>query len=273
VTLEGIFDNGGNGGRAALIGYLPAGFPDPEGFPSILSSLAAAGMQCIEIGIPTKHPFLDGRVISSALNRAHEQGLTFARAASISGDALRSSDLAGIGMIYHTTLMEVGIEEALSSLKRNHFQAVLVPDLPPGRWSSFALRATSHELKPIGFLSARMPDEQIEETAVSAEGFLYLQAYEGSTGNRIRIDHEIAGRLKRVKEIAARRCLPVAVGFGIHSAEEARKLQEVGADGIIIGTALVEAAAQGRERAQQFIAEILRALSGKGLTHEADHHR
>ena len=264
MTLEGIFNNGRNSGHAALIGYLPAGFPDPEEFQSILSSLATAGLQCIEIGIPTKHPFLDGQVISSALNRVHEQGLTFARAASISGDALHSSDLVGIGMIYHTTLVEVGIEKVLSGLNRNHFQAVLVPDLPPEQWSSFALRATSHELKPIGFVSARMRDEEIEETVISAEGFLYLQAYEGSTGKHIRIDHEIAGRLKRVKEIAGRRSLPVAVGFGIHSAEDARKLQAEGADGIIIGTALVEAAAEGRERAQQFILEILRVLSGKG---------
>lgn len=263
MTLEGIFYNEGNSGHAALIGYLPAGFPDPEEFQAILSSLSTVGMQCIELGIPTKHPFLDGQVISSALNQVHEQGLTFARAASICGDALHSSDLVGIGMIYHATLMEVGIEKVLSGLNRNHFQAVLVPDLPPEQWRSFALRATCHELKPIGFVSAGMRDDEIEEITISAEGFLYLQAYEGSTGKHIRINHETAGRLKKVKEIAGRHRLPVAVGFGIHSAEDARKLQREGADGIIIGTALVEAAAEGRERAQQFVLEILKALSGK----------
>ncbi len=264
MTLEGIFNNGRNSGHAALIGYLPAGFPDPEEFQSILSSLAAGGLQCIEIGIPAKHPVLDGQVISAALNRVREQGLTLTRAISVSGDALHSSHLVGIGMIYYATLMEVGIEKVLSGLNRHHFQAVLVPDLPPEQWSSFALRVSRHELKPIGFVSARMPDEEIEEIAISAGGFLYLQAYEGSTGKHIRINHETAVRLKRVKEIAGRHRLPVAVGFGIHSAQDALRLQGEGADGIIIGTALVEAAAEGGERAQRFILEILRTLSGKG---------
>jgi tryptophan synthase alpha chain len=78
----------------------------------------------------------------------------------------------------------------------------------------------------------------------------------------MRIDSEIMDRLKRVKQIAGKRRLPVAVGFGIHSPEDARKLQQGGADGVIIGTALVEAVAESSKRAERFILEIARALAG-----------
>jgi tryptophan synthase alpha chain len=263
MNLERLFDSGRNNGQAVLIGYLPAGFPDPEKFHSILFSLASAGLRCVEIGIPAKQPALDGRVISAALERVLEQGVTFEQALSVSGKALCRSDLTGVAMIYHATLLEVGVGKVLSGLHRHHFEAVLVPDLPPEQYTDFARRAAGAKLKPVGFVSAGMRDEQIERIASSAQGFLYLQAYEGSTGNRIRLDSQTVGRLKRVKELAGRRRLPVAVGFGIRTPEEARRLQKEGAEGIIVGTALVEAAAESRDRARGFILEILRALSGE----------
>jgi tryptophan synthase alpha chain len=262
MTLEGIFNNGKNGGRAALIGYLPAGFPDPEVFQSVLSSLVTAGLQCVEIGIPTKNPVLDGQIISSALTRMEERGLTFPRAMSLSGDALRLSKVAGICMIYRATLMEIGAENVLSDLRRQNFQGVLVPDLPLDEWRPFAGLASDYAVKPIGFLSARMGNDEVGEVASYAEGFLYFQSYEGQTGNHLRIDSEIMDRLKRVKQIVGKRRLPVAVGFGIHSPEDARKLQQGGADGVIIGTALVEAVAESSKRAERFILEIARALAG-----------
>ena len=109
-----------------------------------------------------------------------------------------------------------------------------------------------------------MGAEALHQVASAAEGFLYLQAYPGTTGDKIVINESIRTRVIKIKEIAAGWNLPVAVGFGIRSGDDALKLRNMGADGIIIGTALVEASTRGGADLSDFISVISEAVAAGG---------
>lgn len=248
----------------ALIGYLPAGYPTPAEFIEQVRQAAQAGLGCMEIGIPTRDANLDGKVISAAMSRVVNQGISFEGALSLAGRALLSAEIPGIAMLYYSTLEKLGKTAVFSLLRQNNIEGILVPNIPLRQWDSYAASASTYGLSPIGFISADMEEVALHQVASAAEGFLYLQAYPGATGDKIVIDDSIRTRVMKIKEIAAERNLPVAVGFGIRSGDDALKLRNMGADGIIIGTALVEASTRGGADLADFISVISKSLAAGG---------
>ncbi|HEB10725.1 MAG TPA: tryptophan synthase subunit alpha [Spirochaetales bacterium] len=248
----------------ALIGYLPAGYPTSTEFIERVHQAALAGLGCMEIGIPTRDTNLDGIVISTAMNQVVNQGISFENALSLAGQALCSAGIPGIGMLYYSTLEKLGETAVFSLLRQHGIEGILVPNIPLRQWDSYAASASTYGLSPIGFISADMDVGAVHQVASATEGFLYLQAYPGTTGDKIVINESIRTRVMKIKKIAAGRNLPVAVGFGIRSGDDALKLRNMGADGIIIGTALVEASTRGGADLADFISLISEAVAAGG---------
>jgi tryptophan synthase alpha chain len=261
MTIKELFLKCKEEKTPALIGYLPAGYPTSAEFIKQVHKAALAGLGCMEIGIPTRDTNLDGEIISAAMNQVINQGISVERALSLAGRALCSAEIPGIGMLYHSTLEKLGKTTVFSLLRQHSIEGILVPNIPPRQWDSYAASASTYGLSPIGFISADMGAESVHQVASAAEGFLYLQAYPGTTGDKIVINESIRTRVMKIKAIAAGRNLPVAVGFGIRSGDDAVKLRNMGADGIIIGTALVEASTRGGAYLTDFISVISKSLA------------
>jgi len=247
--------------KPVLIGYLPAGYPTIHKFTRYVKEAVKAGLDCIEIGIPSKNSNLDGRVISRAMASVIKRGISPEKAISIAGNAISHSGIPGISMFYYSTVKEMGITHTLSLLKNHGVEGILVPNIPIDKWYSYASAAVSMDLKPIGFIGAKMNDNDIQLIVSKAQGFLYLQAYEGITGEKITLSHDIMSRMEKVKRMCGERSLPIAVGFGIKSKEDALLLRDVGADGIIIGTALIEALEGGITEVSDFISVMSEAIT------------
>ena len=264
MTIKELFLKCKEEKTPVLIGYLPAGYPTSAEFIEQVNQAAQAGLGCMEIGIPTKDTNLDGKVISSAMNQVLNQGISFEGALSLAGQALLSAGIPGIGLLYYSTLEKLGRTAVFSLLHQHGIEGILVPNMPLRQWDSYAASASTYGLSPIGFISADMGAEAVHQVASAAEGFLYLQAYPGTTGDKIVINESIRTRVMKIKKISAGRNLPVAVGFGIRSRDDALKLRNMGADGIIIGTALVEASTRGNADLADFISVISKSLAAGG---------
>jgi len=260
-TLKSIFTESSKAREITVIGYLPAGFPDRDSFRGCVSLLSQSGIHIIEIGIPDLSPNMDGQVIADAVQETLKQGVTVDEAISLGGDAIENSRIAGVAMLYYSTLEENGRGRILSALKKNGFCGILVPDAPLKEIGAFSRSASDSGLQTVGFIPARAKDEEIEVIVAGTTGFIYVQSYQGTTGEQFRANEELIRRLEKIKMLASSGKLPVAVGFGIHTNNDLKALHYAGVDGAIVGSAMVEAAGKGMEMFVRFLTGL---LSDKG---------
>ncbi|HQJ23147.1 MAG TPA: tryptophan synthase subunit alpha [Rectinema sp.] len=236
-----------------LISYLPAGFPDEFAYRDSISVLAKAGFRILEIGLPNKQCNLDGQIIKNAMKRILENGMDFEKALYIGGATARDFDMASVGMLYYETLREIGENKCFDHFEHYGIQGILVPDMPHTERNEFSLKAKRRGLAPIGFIPVRARHELVKEIINMAEGFLYYQSYDGETGKAYKPSKESSDRFSKIKEIANKKGMPIAIGFGIHNKNDLAIIRKMGANGAIIGSAIVEAVGKGKAELQNFI--------------------
>jgi tryptophan synthase alpha chain len=253
VSIEGAFAAARAEDRAALMPYLMGGFPDQDTATAIAEAYAAAGADLIELGVPFSDPLADGPTIHAADTAALDAGATLE---SVLETCATVADRLPVALMAYTNMvLSHGVEEFATLAAEAGAAGVIVPDLPLEEQSGIAEALGSHGLALIPLVAPTTPPERRAQICAGAHGFVYLVSTVGVTGERTELPAELTDLIGAAKDEAD---VPVAVGFGISTAEQAATVGKV-ADGVIIGTRLVRAVADaaGRDEAVKAVGEFL----------------
>jgi tryptophan synthase alpha chain len=225
-------------GRAALMPYMMGGFPDQEASMAIADAYADAGADLVELGVPYSDPLADGPVIHGAATRALEAGAGLESSLAICERLARRVPV--VVMAYANMAIARGPQRFAAALAGAGAAGVIVPDLPPEEGGEIASALTAAGLALIPLVAPTTPPPRRRSICAAAQGFVYVVSDTRTTGERDRLP-ALLGEL--VAAVRADASVPVAVGFGIGTAEQAAEVGRI-ADGVIIGSRLVRAVAE-----------------------------
>lgn len=222
-------------GSAAFIGYLPAGFPSVEHSIEAIETLAKAGADIIEIGLPYSDPTMDGPVIERAVNRALDGGFRVSEIFRIV-EACAEAGAVPLIMSYYNPLFKYGIDNFARDFANAGGAGLITPDLIPEEAGEWIAASDEHKLDRIFLAAQSSPAERLKMIAQTCRGFVYAASTMGVTGTRAQIDSHARSLVERTRAAGAER---VCIGIGVSTPEQAK---EVGAysDGVIVGSALVD---------------------------------
>src|SRR2546429_7513 len=250
----------GNAGtrRAALIPYLTAGFPTPEVSLEALRCVAAAGADFVEVGVPFSDPLADGPTIQRSTQAALDQGMTVPRVL----DQIRRAalEIPVVVMTYVNPLMAFGLERFVRDAAAAGVSGLLLTDFPAGADPELEAMVQESPLALIRLLAPTTTPDRLARAVQGASGFLYLISRLGVTGVRDQVPADLAEHVARVRSASA---LPLAVGFGISTPAQARATARL-ADGVGVGSAIVDALAAGGVGAAERLVRQLAAAVHEG---------
>jgi tryptophan synthase alpha chain len=258
AAISAAFDAARHQQRAALITYLTAGYPVPEETPALVGALQAGGADLIELGVPFSDPVADGPTIQRASQRALGAGMTPEKCLGLV-DALRGSGITTpiILMGYYNPILSFGPEAYAARCAQVGVDGLIVPDLPPEEAQPLRDACAAQGLALVLLVAPTSSAERLALIAAETSGFLYVVSRLGTTGGAHDPDEALARQLAEVHRVAR---TPVAVGFGVSRPEAARRLAQL-ADGVIIGSAIVERSPEGAQKVQGFVSELRAALA------------
>jgi tryptophan synthase alpha chain len=223
-------------GRAALVTFLTAGDPDPETSLALVRALPAAGADVIELGMPFTDPMADGPAIQLSSQRALKAGQTLKKTLELVR-AFRGSDDATplVLMGYYNPIYIYGVDRFLRDAKSAGVDGLIIVDLPPEEDEELCLPALEAGLNFIRLATPTTDDKRLPAVLANTSGFVYYVSITGITGAATPDAGKVAAAVARIKRHTK---LPVAVGFGVRTAEQAAGIAS-GADGVVVGSALV----------------------------------
>ena len=223
-------------GRAALVTFLTAGDPDPETSLALVQALPAAGADVIELGMPFTDPMADGPAIQMSSQRALKAGQTLKKTLELVR-AFRGSDDATplVLMGYYNPIYIYGVDRFLRDAKSAGVDGLIIVDLPPEEDEELCLPALKAGLNFIRLATPTTDDKRLPAVLANTSGFVYYVSITGITGAATPDAGKVAAAVARIKRHTK---LPVAVGFGVRTAEQAAGIAS-GADGVVVGSALV----------------------------------
>ncbi|CAN5670056.1 tryptophan synthase subunit alpha [soil metagenome] len=223
-------------GRAALVGYLPAGFPDVAGGIEALRAMVDAGCDVIEVGLPYSDPVMDGPTVQAAAQQALEGGV---RTTDVmrTVEAVAATGTPTVVMTYWNPVERYGVERFTADLANAGGAGLITPDLTPDFAPEWIAAADAHGLDKIFLVAPSSTDERLAMTVAECRGFVYATAVMGVTGTRT-ASSDLAGPLvARTRQVTE---LPIGVGLGISNGDQAADVA-ADADGVIVGSAFVRA--------------------------------
>ncbi len=225
-------------GRAALVTFTMAGDPDYATALAILKALPAAGADVIELGMPFTDPMADGPAIQAAGLRALAAGQTMKKTLAMVREFRRGDDATPIVLMgYYNPIYVYGNERFLTDAKAAGIDGLIVVDLPPEEDAELCLPARKAGLNFIRLATPTTDDERLPIVLTNTSGFVYYVSITGITGSAAPDPNRVGDAVVRIKRHSK---LPVCVGFGVRTAEQARAIAQ-GADGVVVGSALVDA--------------------------------
>jgi tryptophan synthase alpha chain len=244
-------------GSKAFIAYICAGDPSLEATRALALSLESAGVDILELGVPFSDPLADGIVNQLAAQRALEAGATPYGVLDCVRQIRRHSQIPIVLYTYINPLLALGFEAFHRDAEAAGVDGLLILDLPPDE--------DAPELAPIGgmrrirLIAPTTPDERIARITAQADGFIYYVSREGVTGEQASVAGTIAGRVAAIRRTTR---LPVVVGFGVSSPDQARQVARM-ADGVVVGSSIVKRIAQfaGQPEMPDLVAEFVRPLA------------
>lgn len=264
TPIQRRFGELASAGRCALMPFVMAGDPDLETTAATLLALQEAGADLIELGIPYSDPLADGPVIQAAASRALAAGTTPAGVLALLESLRGRLTVPVVLFTYSNPLLNRGMEGFCDAAAAAGAAGLVVPDLPLEEAEKLSTLAAARGLDLVLLVAPTTPLERMARIHAASRGFTYLVSVTGVTGVRTALQERVGGLVGQLK---AQGDTPVAVGFGISAPEQARQVRDWGADGAIVGSALVkrmaEAHSQGRsvsDEAGRYCAELRRAL-------------
>ncbi len=249
-------------GKTALIPFITAGDPDQQTTVELLLTLAEAGADLIELGVPFSDPMADGPTIQAASERALAAGMTLAGVLEIVAEVRRSSQIPLVLMGYYNPIFRYGIERFAADAVKAGVDALLLVDLPPEEAGEISAVTKAAGLSLITLLAPTTPRERMEKLAAAAQGYLYYVSMTGVTGAQKITPDDIRAAVEELKGMTD---VPVGVGFGITTAEDAAAVGAF-ADGVVVGSALVKVieansgSAQLLDKVRAFITDLKSGL-------------
>lgn len=248
-SLTEVFAAARAEGRAALIGYLPAGFPTPEQSVDMIAAMVAGGVDIVEVGLPYSDPLMDGPDIQSAVELALRGSTTTEVVLDVVRQVSESGTTAVV-MTYWNPIERFGVERFAQRLAEAGGHGVITPDLTPEEAGPWISATTGQGLDRIFLVAPSSTDVRIGQVSAVTSGFLYAASTMGVTGARSQVSSAAPELVRRAREFTD---LPVAVGLGVSTGAQAAEVATY-ADGVIVGSAFVrrilQAETPGEARAQ-----------------------
>ena len=261
TALEDLFIKVRSEDRAALVAYIPAGFPTQAGCKKVIDAFIAGGVDAIEIGFPYSDPVMDGPTIQAAADRALSQGTGAAEVF----DALKYATDKGVPsvvMTYWNPIEKYGVEKFAEAIQSNGGSGVITPDLTIEESSQWKTAVESSEINPIYVVAPSTTDARLDQVTSRCGGFIYAASLMGVTGTRTSVSTGAADLVARIRKSSK---TPVAVGLGVSTREQAKGVAAY-ADGVIVGSAFINKLldAPNEESGLQGVQELAAELS-KGV--------
>ena len=255
--IRARFDELRSEGRAALVPYVTAGFPDPETTEQVLRGLADSGADVIELGVPFSDPLADGPTIQRSSFVALQNGMTVRGVLEAVSRFRNAATTPVVIFTYLNPVLRYGLAAFTRDARDAGAQGVLLTDLPEGADDESERTVRRSGLDLIRLVAPTTPRERVARIARGGSGFLYYISRTGVTGARDAVPPGLAEEVVAVKGLVE---LPVAVGFGISTPEQASAVASV-ADGVVVGSALIRCLQErGVEGACRFVASLRDAM-------------
>ena len=234
MSVTSAFEKARADDRAALVGYLPAGFPSVDGAIEALKAMVDAGCDVIEVGLPYSDPVMDGPTIQAAAQRALDRGVR-TRDVLHTVEAIAATGTPTVVMTYWNPVDRYGVARFAADLASAGGAGLITPDLTPDSGAEWIAAADAHDLDKIFLVAPSSTDERVAMTAAACRGFVYATAVMGVTGARAASSELAAPLVARAKAVSD---VPVAVGVGVGTGDQAAEVATY-ADGVIVGSAFV----------------------------------
>jgi tryptophan synthase alpha chain len=254
--------------RAALIGYLPAGFPSVDGSIAAMQAMVEGGCDIIEVGLPYSDPAMDGPVIQAAADKALALGTTTPDVIRAAG-AVADTGAAALIMSYWNPIEHYGVDRFAKELQAVGGSGVITPDLIPEEAGAWIAATDEHDIGRVFLVAPSSTDDRIALTARASNGFVYAGAVMGVTGARDQVGSAAEALVARTREVTDR---AVCVGLGVSTGDQAAEVAAY-ADGVIVGSAFVrrlldardigKGAAAVRELAAELAGGVRRGAAGR----------
>lgn len=233
-TLQEAFAGARAEGRAALIGYLPSGFPTQEQGVALARAIVEAGVDIVEVGLPYSDPLMDGPVIQEAVLQALNSGSNLAHVLD-TVTAVAATGAPTLVMSYWNPIERIGVEAFADRLRGAGGVGVITPDLTPEEAADWVAATGAAGLDRVFLVAPSSSDERIAAVSGITNGFVYAASTMGVTGARASVG---SGARELVARVRAVTDLPVAVGLGVSTGDQAAEVASY-ADGVIVGSAFI----------------------------------
>ena len=239
--VKSIFESLSKKGEKALICYIVGGYPDLETSKEIIKTLIDSGADIIEIGIPFSDPMADGPVIQSALIKALAKGTTPLVCFNIVKELRKTyNNTPFLFMTYSNIVFSNNLNSFLKAAKKNNIDGFIIPDLNVEDSQDYINITKKLGLATIFLSAPNTSKKRLVEIASASTGFVYMVSVFGTTGSRTKFKKYTFEAISAAREIVNRYKIPLAVGFGISSPDDGKKMLKSGADGIIVGSSLMK---------------------------------
>lgn len=249
--LGSVFEKTRSEGRAALVGYLPAGFPTVPGSIDVVRAMVESGCDIIEVGIPYSDPVMDGPTIAAAADKALRNG-AHVRDVFTVVDAIASAGGNAVVMTYWNPVMRYGVDAFARDLASAGGLGMITPDLIPDEATDWLAASDEQNLDRIFLVAPSSTEERLARTLDSSSGFVYAASTMGVTGARDAVSSMAPALVARIREHSG---IPVGVGLGVRSGAQAAEIAAY-ADAVIVGSALVSAVDDGIDAVSALTAEL-----------------
>lgn len=248
--IETAFKN-----KKAFIPFITAGYPNIKKTEDFIYKAVEAGADLIEIGIPFSDPVAEGVVIQKASKAALQAGTNLDNIFELVKNVRKTVRIPLVFMTYINPVFKYGYDKFFKRCSLIGIDGIIVPDLPFEEKGEIYDFAKKYDVKIVSLI-APTSEERIKKIASQAEGFLYIVSSMGVTGVRKEIKTDLKSILSSVKKVTA---LPAAIGFGIHSPEQAKEMSKI-ADGVIVGSAIIKIIAQFGACADKYIYDYVKRM-------------
>ena len=229
--------------RRAFIPFICAGDPDLESTKKALKILDDAGADIIELGVPYSDPLADGPVIQAAATRALFNGATLEKVIALVKEMSPKIKAPIVMFTYFNPIYQRGVDKFCADIAAAGAKGLLVPDIPLEETYSMSEIASKHGIELVLLSTPTTPVERAKKIAQATKGFVYLVSVTGVTGVQTSVATRVESLVEELRSVTDK---PIAVGFGVSEAKHAKQIVEWGADGVIVGSALVRALGEAK---------------------------
>jgi tryptophan synthase alpha chain len=239
-------------GKKAFIAYITAGDPGINMTKKIVLALEGSGADVIELGIPFSDPLADGPTIQAASHRALLKGANLKKIFALVADLRKVTEIPLVFMTYYNPVLRYGIDDFIMDCRKSGVDGVIVPDLPFEEAGDLIKLSKEHGIATIFLVAPTSTKDRMANIVKRSSGFIYYVSLTGVTGARVKLPPEVMSNIRVIKSVTDK---PVAVGFGISTPAQARKVSTV-ADGVIVGSAIVKIIADNQNNHNALISKV-----------------